>query len=109
MILHNMSIEGQREEFNFNDFCDDVLAVNENQDEVIAFELYPNPSNGSFNISLLEGLNQAKIVITDLAGKTVYKEKAIDGKQITLNSSAGVYLVSIVNNELTLTKKLVIE
>ena len=94
---------------NFNDFCDDVLALDEHQDEVIAFELYPNPSNGSFNVSLPEGLNQAKIVITDLAGKIVYSEQAIDGKQITLNSSAGVYLVSIVNNEFSSTKKLVIE
>lgn len=56
------------------------------------FEIYPNPSNGVFNIKLKE--NQSEVVITDLTGKLIAKQKLWSGiNLIDLKSNKGVYFL----------------
>jgi hypothetical protein len=59
--------------------------------------LYPNPTNGQFNIDLGESFTQTNIQLVDVSGKIVY-QTTIENKQIiNLNFEApkGIYFVSI--------------
>lgn len=94
---------------NFNDFCDDVLAV-EPISEQSAFELYPNPSTGTFHMSLPEGVTLANVIVRDLSGKLILEEVVI-GKSFEgqLDCASGVYLVTVSTLNGQHTKKLIIE
>jgi sugar lactone lactonase YvrE len=71
------------------------------------FTVYPNPSNGVFNI---EALNNANLTVYDMTGKQVATQKITIGNT-TLNLSsctAGVYFAKITNeNNQTNTIKLI--
>ena len=99
------------------DYCVNIVLYTgieqvENQD---AFELYPNPTSGSFTLNLksefiknTKGLN---INITDLAGKLVYQGSVKSGiNSINPDLSDGIYMVQIstANGEILKTDKLVI-
>jgi len=58
------------------------------------FSLYPNPSNGKFNIEVDE--DGMQMVIVDLVGKLVQEKELVKGKNIAdlSNEAKGVYLVS---------------
>lgn len=73
--------------------------------------IYPNPSNGNFNISLKNQLGIDEISITDALGKTIQTEllKNTDNYQIAMqNASAGIYFVKIKSGEKSIVKKLVL-
>ncbi|MFW5773827.1 MAG: T9SS type A sorting domain-containing protein [Tangfeifania sp.] len=81
-------------------------SITTGSDDLVAEEeisVYPNPFNSSFYIdwSAVENLNEVEILVTDMFGKTVYKEKGIDAfyedkKQVDLsNKTAGMYVVNI--------------
>ena len=74
--------------------------------------IFPNPSNGTFQVKLPENtnLNQVEIEVIDLTGKLVKCEtkKGFNGLVINFNSApSGVYFVSVKNGEFSSTKKLV--
>ena len=60
--------------------------------QVGTFNVYPNPSNGVFNISTSETV---KISIVDITGKTVYQTNSLEDKTaIDLSSlQSGIYLM----------------
>lgn len=80
------------------------------------FEVYPNPSNGNFNI-LINVFNNKKVVIeiTDIVGKISYQnsflvEKGINTIPINNVSLAkGTYLLSIIDNYQKNNKRIIIE
>jgi PKD repeat protein len=81
------------------------------------FEVYPNPNDGHFIIDLSLGSKQnetAILQITNLIGQTIYEEKVslTDGilwKEIDLpDYQKGVFMLRVMVNEVTFTKKLVI-
>lgn len=70
--------------------------------EIIYADIVPNPSHGNFNIRIHSGsIMEGNIIITDLAGRIIYKEEkifAIGSTDFPVNLSAfekGVYLVRI--------------
>ncbi|MBT8195352.1 MAG: T9SS type A sorting domain-containing protein [Bacteroidia bacterium] len=81
----------------------------------IHFDVYPNPAN-TYIILHTHDLN-SKVVdvqITDMLGKTVYKEQfnntsAINEKVDIQSYAKGTYVVTLVTDNSTITKKLVIE
>lgn len=74
-------------------------------------EIYPNPSDGNFDISLKNQLPIDEILITDTLGKTIQIEslKNINEHQITIQgASAGIYFVKIKSGEKSIVKKLIV-
>lgn len=78
--------------------------------------IYPNPSNGNFNVDLnLTGTNEYRITVIDLQGRALMSTdlETISGKavkELTLdNATSGIYFVQIEVNDHRVVKKLVIE
>jgi hypothetical protein len=85
------------------DFTDLGSATSTISIEEKNISIYPNPSNGIFNIT---GYDEMLIVITDLTGRTLLTKQINKNNQIDLsNLSSGIYFITINNQE---TKKLVL-
>jgi hypothetical protein len=75
-------------------------------------EVYPNPNNGSFKLTLPERFEGSKISISDLQGKQVYNRQ-ISGHSAEINIgselSTGLYVIKIEHIRGTGIKKLAIQ
>lgn len=71
--------------------------------------LYPNPTNGQFNIDLGTVFKQSNIQIIDISGRIVYQEVIKNKKLVNLNLDApqGIYFVRINAGENQSTIKLI--
>lgn len=75
------------------------------------FEFYPNPTNDDLFIICKPGRNQSQLIITDLLGKVIYKQKKPNGKiriSKEIFPSKGVYLILLFDGKKHKTKKLVV-
>ncbi len=74
------------------------------------FNVYPNPTQGSFTINLNEFVNNSTVQVTTLTGQIVYNE-IMNGISHTINleKERGVYLVTIINEKGRGTKRVIIE
>ena len=72
--------------------------------------VFPNPSNGQFNVSLPEG-KAYELEVVDLTGRTVKKQSVKGGNsQLDMQgASQGIYLLKVKTNNATAVRKLVIE
>ena len=87
------------------------LAVDKTSAEV-DFALYPNPSNGEFNVQLnAANIQGYSLSVTDLMGRIVYTSKMTSNDMsIDLsNASNGTYLMTVVGNNVHLTKTVIIK
>jgi hypothetical protein len=79
------------------------------------FSLAPNPAKDQVNIKLgATSLRPTHIVITNSIGQKVYENSNIDDQLSNLNISTsdlekGVYFVSVIQNNQTFTKKMVVQ
>jgi len=77
----------------------------------IAFNLFPNPSNGIFKIQFLNLLNKKhNAQVTDLSGRLIFSEK-INTNEFTLDLSDaanGTYLLHLSTKNVRTTKRIVI-
>ena len=77
-----------------------------------AFNLFPNPAhNGEFTINLNKLPGQTEVIIYNLAGGVV-KNFNTASSQVKMNTGdvpTGFYLVTVVNNHKSLTKKLTLK
>jgi len=79
------------------------------------FSLAPNPAQDQVNVRINSAsATQTKIVITNAVGQLVYENNNVDAKLSNLNISTsdlekGVYFVSVIQNNQTFTKKLVVQ
>ena len=77
--------------------------------------LYPNPANNYFYLKMNDIQGKTLISISDITGKVLRREEVDinSANQLlifsTLHLSKGLYYVSIVNNNHTIVKKLIIE
>lgn len=72
--------------------------------------LHPNPSTGSFSITLTNATDEVEIEIFDLLGKKVYSRTTSNAKTtLKLNERDGVYLVKITSGGQSLVKRLVLQ
>ncbi|HPB06282.1 MAG TPA: T9SS type A sorting domain-containing protein, partial [Prolixibacteraceae bacterium] len=72
---------------------------------------FPNPSKGGFFIQLAEDLTITRIIINDISGKTVYN-KTHNSNLVSLNltnQKRGIYIVTVISNNSSTVKKLIIE
>jgi hypothetical protein len=72
--------------------------------------VYPNPSNGQFNISLPAELENSVVALFDITGKQVYSENVNSSSMnLNLNLVSGRYFVKIQNEKHTVNKSIIIE
>ena len=81
----------------------DVVGENEYNN----MSVYPNPSNGTFNLNL--GLGQWNIEVYDITGRKVY-ENCMDGRSILDLGSCqkGMYFMKAIGENKELTAKIVV-
>ncbi len=73
------------------------------------FDVYPNPSNGSFIIDFVSTNENNSIEIYSIYGDKVYETSSSENKSISVsNIKKGIYLIKAIQNDETITKKLVI-
>jgi hypothetical protein len=74
------------------------------------FRVYPNPSNGLFNIRINQFVGKASIQIVDLNGRVVYTQKDADfniEKTIDLSRfQAGMYILKVNNEQFNFSQKI---
>ena len=80
-----------------------IVGISENSEKDI--EIYPNPNNGEFNIM---SDKEAEVKITDMMGRTIYKEHLNKGKnKIDLsNEPSGYYNITVVEGNNNITKRI---
>lgn len=84
------------------------LPLNVDQNKLTSFSLYPNPATDFVNIETTVSGDKA-IVVYDMLGKQVINT-VISGNRLDISGlKSGVYMVSISQNDNTLTKKLIVK
>lgn len=82
------------------------------QDESLKnLKVYPNPATSSVNISLVNEIKNATTTIYDINGRQVYSKKSDLKGIVTINTSnlsTGIYILKINNQQISFSKKLVI-
>ncbi len=77
--------------------------------ETAQLEIYPNPSNGNFTVSLEDGLDQV-ITIYDVTGNVVLTKEVVAGGVVALSlETKGVYLVKVTSETKSNVKRIVIK
>lgn len=80
-------------------------------EEANKIHVYPNPSNGTFNISLNRGTQKAELVVTNLLGEKVYA-RHLENPEETLNLAHlknGIYLFQILTEKGMQTQKIILQ
>jgi hypothetical protein len=88
--------------------CDTISLSNKSEN----LRIYPNPSNDMINIDFKDDVDQIRIIVHDLMGKSIFNEDTIntDGSTISLNIrewNNGVYLLAIQTKDGVYTRKFV--
>ena len=79
-----------------------------------SFAIYPNPSNGNFNLQFSEIVNDYSVSVIDPNGRVVYNVEFANQNNLTqtinLNATAkGVYFITVKTGSSVVTKKIVVE
>ncbi|WP_186826895.1 T9SS type A sorting domain-containing protein [Seonamhaeicola algicola] len=91
--------------------------TNEITEENLNFEVYPNPikkGNDMFINTSLSKPGPVHVYITDLSGKTIYKNisnNVQSGSTLAINTNTyvnGVYILKVISNEASITKKIIV-
>ena len=82
--------------------------INEATEKSIAYKLYPNPSNGEFNIEVMQ---KTGLIISNVIGQIVYSDDLVIGRnKINLrNFQEGIYFIQLRQGEKIKTMKIVKE
>lgn len=98
-----------------NDLPSDVvslsIATSVNDLNQYGINVYPNPSNGIFNISYDKNIEAVEVTITSVDGKVIYHENQLSDNNVVdvSNESKGIYILKFVNDGNTYISRLVIE
>ncbi len=109
-----IDVAGNISNCSFDIIVEDYLdVINSNIDEAIA--IYPNPSNGNFNVKYISSNNDnLELMLFDLTGKTIYSEEMVKKENVfnkELNFSnlkPSIYQLMIKSNGKTYLNKIVI-
>lgn len=84
--------------------------VNEHFGSDHFFNIYPNPINGNFNITLTKNIKEGIIYIFNAIGEKVYSE-IFNGSQETIHCKlgAGIYFIQVTNGNETWARKVICE
>ncbi|WP_417939127.1 reprolysin-like metallopeptidase [Flavobacterium sp. RS13.1] len=94
--------------------CSQVFTLDDSEFESVDFALYPNPNNGNFTVKFeCDPTKDVEILVHDVLGRNVYNENFGKGAYFDQNiqlkkSSAGLYLVTILNGSKKIIKKILV-
>lgn len=90
-------------------YINGVLPVEENELEIEKLVLYPNPIQKNRMLTIINSTkNDISVFIYDITGKTVVNVKNNLSNLDVSNLKSGIYLVKILTDKKSITKKLVI-
>ena len=73
------------------------------------FTVYPNPSNGRFQIAFNNDVARAKINIYSLQGKKIFEKLGINADEIVvLDLPSGVYILRVLQDKIWYSEKLIV-
>lgn len=76
----------------------------------VAFNIYPNPTNGDITITLNQAAGDAQIEIFNAIGQLVNTEKPLNNTvTVSLPADTGIYLVRVTTNGISTTQKVIKE
>ena len=89
----------------------ELVGINTNDSPAIDARIFPNPSNGQFNIELPQNIDNATIVAKDINGREVWRKSNINSQEtLHIEIPAGVYMIYIeADNKHSFAGKLIIE
>jgi hypothetical protein len=101
-------IQGFVDKTNFYWNTSEVLSIPNVEDNFTTHKIYPNPSNGTFNIQI-SNTEPTSLKIFNLNGQLVYQNSLLSNKnELNLNLPSGLYIAIINNNNSSQTHKLII-
>ncbi|WP_269236929.1 endonuclease [Flavobacterium flavigenum] len=102
-----------------SDTCNNLASkkalIDENEDEEIVSDsdnaiIYPNPSNGNFNIILDNSATSYSVEIISITGLKVFEKSDLTDAVISVQHlSKGAYIVKITKGSKTISKKIIIK
>jgi hypothetical protein len=72
------------------------LGVTENQ--ILNFQIYPNPASNQINISFEKNIEKANLKIISILGQTVFEKQNVSGNNLSFdvsNIANGVYIIQV--------------
>lgn len=81
-----------------------VSSINSNTDNSIS--VYPNPSNGEFNVTVAD---KSVVKVIDLTGRILEAHNVKAGATLNLSQTTGVYLIQVESNGEINTQKLIVK
>ncbi|HQV00419.1 MAG TPA: phospholipase D-like domain-containing protein, partial [Bacteroidia bacterium] len=117
VIVHDATIANQYYQEFYKRFYENggVLAIDNNNSLLQSFILYPNPSNGTFKLQVnLAQVSNIKVTVIDMHGRVVFQNETettekIWQQNLTLNVTAGIYVVKVTAGTEVLTQKLLVQ
>ena len=112
---HNSVGFGNSDWFNSNGFSDvfvckiqHPLISSVHESRYFDIEVYPNPAH---NAIVINGISsQSNIVMYDITGKMVLNENVINNASLDISAlDAGIYIITIVQDDMCVTKKIIVE
>jgi len=104
---NHVTLNSNNVTFALNEILNSPLALSNPDLETLWIK---NPVENSIEINTSYSIDKANIVITDMLGKTIYQSKnnTINGTlEIPISLTKGIYLITIGNDNGTITKKIV--
>ncbi|MCB9185345.1 MAG: T9SS type A sorting domain-containing protein [Flavobacteriales bacterium] len=98
-------------------YCEDVMVTDIPTSIAEAvehgLEVYPNPSNGQFVVTIRGVEAPVQLTVIDVAGRAVYTEGAVLSgnyrKELNLNVASGSYLLQVITDEGLVTRKILVQ
>jgi len=94
--------------------CSQAFTLDDSEFEGVDFALYPNPNKGNFSIEFeCDPTKDVKVLVHDILGQKVHDENFGKGPYFNQNiqlqkSSCGLYLVTIINGDRKIVKKILV-
>ena len=95
--------------------CTQTITLSSSSNQLTDFSVYPNPSNGSFNVQFSNPIsNEIKVSVFDIRGRSLfentYSSQATFNENIQLNNvQTGIYLLTVTDGNRKVVKRIAIE
>lgn len=102
LIVHGETLQAATMIENFRDyvFSANALSVSIEENEIVAFDVFPNPAKGNILVSFPGNYTNARVVVTDFTGRLIEIIEVANSIETTLNlPESGIYFVNLYSGE----------